>query len=192
MSLRSGEIVLDRFKLMAELPGTADLWRWSAEDQSTGALVEVVAPTLLAALRPGASQRFLDAPTPLGSACLDRLAEGLAGKLAVAARPANRGPWPEMIRIKPEQALAVAAWLGPEILEAQPALSDGLCAEDLVLDAAGVPLLAPTALVHGGAIHQPPRHRPPELVGGDPTAGARHPARPGPSGRRAARRAAQR
>ena len=43
MSLRSGEIVLDRFKLMAELPGTADLWRWSAEDQRTGALVEVVA-----------------------------------------------------------------------------------------------------------------------------------------------------
>ena len=168
MSLRAGELVLDRFKLLEELPGTADLWRWRAEDQATGAEVEVVAPTLLAALRPGAAERWLGAPTPGGPAGLVRLGAGTQGKLPVAARPPGRGPWPESIRLSAEQALGLAAWLGPEILALDPALPDGLRAEDLALDPSGVPRLAPTGLVHGGAIHQPPRHRPPELVAGGP------------------------
>ncbi len=167
MSLAAGRVVLGRWQLLRELPGTADLWRWEARDTATGASVEVVAPTLMAALRPGAREQFLAAgrALPEGPAVVHRLAEGVEGSLPVAVLPPGRGPWPHDARLEDDEIAPLAAFLGAALLRGEP-LPDGLRREDLSVDESGLPRLTPLGLVHGGAVHDPPRHRPPELRGG--------------------------
>lgn len=169
MSLAAGRTVLGRFKLVSELPGTTDLWRWEAEDLAAGGTVEIVAPSLMAALRPLAQARFTQAGRAVSAhpAAQARLAEGVEGSLPLAARPLGQGPWPATLRLEPALVEALAGWLGGAILEAPP-LEDGLRLEDIHLDADRIPRLSPLGLVHGGAIHDPPRHRPPELRQGAP------------------------
>lgn len=167
MSLAAGRNVLGRYLLVRELPGGDDLWRWEARDVGTEQTVEIVAPRLHAALRPGASARHAAAlRLPDDPAVLAPLASGLEGSVPVAARPAARGLFPAGQRLDPGQARDLLAWLAPAVQAAHAALGEGLRAEDLVVDTDGVVRLAPCGVVEAVTIGRPGLHRSPETPTG--------------------------
>lgn len=170
----AGRVVLGRYTVRAPLPGTSELVRWEATDNATGDVVEVVAPSGVAALRPGAESTFAQANRglPESPAVLAPLAAGTEGSLPVAIRPPVGALWDASRRLRPEEALALAAWLGPAVLACADQLGEGLRAEDLVIDTSGTVRLAPAGLRASDGIHPPPRHRAPETSHGETADGA--------------------
>ena len=168
MWIASGTALVGRYQVGEPLPGTSERARWRAVDRADGGAVEIVAPIGSAALRPGAAERLARAldGLPEHPAILPQsLLRGPRGEVA-AVRPALQAAWEPGLRLSADEVRALAAWLGPAVLASGAQLGEGLTADDLVVDPAGVVRLAPSGLVRADSAAHLPRHRAPELAAG--------------------------
>jgi len=169
--MEPGRTVFGRYEITGPLPDIGELERHAARDTHSGDEVEVIRPSALAALRPGARDRFRDAwdsavGDRLPAARLPALATGDVDGRPTAVRPRVDGPWSPNMRLTPEQTLAVAGWLLPA-LTGSPPPGGVLSLEDVVLDPEGIPRIAPTGIVPRGGLAPPPLHDPPEVEHSD-------------------------
>jgi|GEM_PF-3379699 len=163
--MEPGRRVFGRFEITGPLPDVGDLERHAAVEVETGREVELVRPGALAALRPGARERFRAAWNPeeaqhLPPSRLPALAVGELDGRPAAIRPRVAVAWSPTRRLTADRALELAGWLLPA-LTVSPPPGGVLTTEDVVVDATGRPWLAPTGIVPKPTVSNPPLHTPP-------------------------------
>lgn len=166
--MEAGRRVFGRFEITGPLPDQGELEVHAAVDTESGDEVEIIRPSALAALRPGAREHFRAAWRPehasmLPPGRLPALATGDLDGRPAAVRPRTLGPWPPGLRLEPDTARAVAGWL-LSTLSAHPPES-AIAPTDILLDASRTPRLAPSGVVPRYSVAQPPLHRPPSVDG---------------------------
>ena len=138
--MRAGARIAGRWELVEELPGTDATWRWRCRDLQDGPDAEVIGLRARALLWPGAREGFMAADPGEAAAALPILARDVLDGVPVRVRPATRGP---LAHVPLGQVGAVAGWLGDAIVRAPGGCGGHLHGEDVVVDHAGVPRLAP-------------------------------------------------
>ncbi len=162
MSMVPGARIFGRYTLGDSLPPRGELHRWQATDAATSEPVEVIAPSPLAALRPGAEAAWRQTHHDPPTGALASVICGRHGGRLVAVRPPSAGPWDQPLT--PEQATGVLASVGQQIID-RPDLTR-LDPEDLWLDTERRVVLAPSGIVPHDPVGRPARLLPPEGAGG--------------------------
>ncbi|MFZ5481248.1 MAG: hypothetical protein ACOZNI_31100 [Myxococcota bacterium] len=157
--MRPGQRAAGRWELVRELTGGEDWVRWEVRDGEH--VAELVAPKAHALLRPGAREAFAGTPMPDDPAVLPRLAEDEIDDVPVRVQARTRCTFLEA-RLSVAEARAIAGWLGPAVLAAGGACAGELTAEDLVVDADGVPRLAPLGIPRAESLARKPVYRAPD------------------------------
>lgn len=145
--MQAGDVVGDRWRLVAEAPGQGAVRRWRGAATDTGEPVEIL--TLRAGTTAEARRTFLTAHRALAQArdpALCPTTEVIAALPAVVRAPledrtleAVSGPLPAGV------VAAIGARLIPAVIEAGAATQGALLGSDVGLDAWGKPVLAPWA-----------------------------------------------
>jgi len=154
----------------AELAGTSELRRYGLTDLETGEAMELVEPRASVRLRPGAEQAFEAASTsspgaesalpclPLateqGTVCISRLTAGTLDDVE--------------LQLDPEQAVQLAHWLTPAVLDKRTHHRGRLRPQDITLDPAGVPRVRALGIPSPDAVLEVPRYTAPEVLRGSP------------------------
>jgi hypothetical protein len=157
--VRPGTRIAGRWLAEEALPSGPDLERWRVRDGDRAA--ECVLPRPHALLRPDARVRFAQVAPPAHPAALTTLAEADVDGTPARIRPLTSGTM-EGVRLSPAQAVAIAGWLGPAVLAGNGVGGGELRDDDLVLDAEGVPRLAPSGIVRTPSVARAPVFRAPE------------------------------
>lgn len=154
--------VCGRYRLERELVAEEALRRWAAVDTVTDEPVEIVAPRAHILLRPGAREIFdtvsIDHPS-----ALPVLARLEVDGTPMRVRPMTQGTLVGA-HLSPEEALALARWVIPGIQAGAGCFGGELRPEDIVIDASGIPRLAPIRLPRVESLARVPLHRAPELL----------------------------
>jgi hypothetical protein len=169
--METGRQVFGRFKITGPLPDVGDLERHAAVEVETGREVELVRPGALAALRPGARDRFREAwsgpeassPPP---ARLGALVVGELDGRPAAIRPRMHTEWSANLRLTPDQARELAGWVLPALMVAPPP-GGTFTPQDLMLDPTGRPWIAPSGTVPKPSVTAPPLFTPPDPTDAD-------------------------
>jgi len=166
VSRRRGDRIGQRWELGDELPGTSELRRFRLRDVETGAPMDLWEPRASVLLRPGAAQAWSRAAqaAPTAEAALPRLwvptDQGM-----VCVTPAVAGTLDDVrLELGPAQALEIARWLGPAILDPRGTQRDRIRPEDVALDETGVPRLLALGLPPAEAVLEIPHHTAPEVL----------------------------
>jgi hypothetical protein len=180
MSRREGTIIAGRWLVGRELPGGPEIARYEASDRETGAQAEITELKSHVRLRPGADAAFARAASLGGSGAPFSSVSSSASSAAIRRRqvlPTNEGTVavgdPTLgslagATLTPTQALDLAAWLGPAVLEAAPFLRGWLRPEDIVLEPTGIARLAPNGLAWSESLLELPHGMAPEVLAGGP------------------------
>jgi hypothetical protein len=161
-----GERIGQRWEVLEELAGTSELRRFRLRDLETNAPMELWEPKASVLLRPGARQALAASTTasPTAEAALPRFWIP-TDQGSVCITPPTEGTLADRkLALSPEQAVDVARWLGPAILDPRGAQRDRLRPEDIVLDAGGVPRLLGLGLPPAEAVLEVPHHTAPEVL----------------------------
>jgi hypothetical protein len=161
--LRTGETLFERFEVHAVAPAERGLLQARARDRSTGQWVQLVAPDRTARLRPGSRARFqASSAAPAADGVLPREDVGEHKGVPLAVREDGIRPLPAGARMSARDAWAALRHLAPAVQASALALGGELDGRDLVLDAAGRLLLAPSGIVRAESLSALPHHRAPE------------------------------
>ncbi len=162
--MKAGAIVAGRWRLVRELPGTRDAWRWACEDERGGPPAECVGLRASALLWSGAREGFDGVPDIAHPAVLPILARDTVDGVPVRIRPATRGPLPRLSR---EEGIQLLGWLAGAVMAGNGAARGCLRDEDVVVDDEGTVRFAPLGAAPPRAVQANP-HRAPELDAGSP------------------------
>jgi hypothetical protein len=161
--LRKGETLFERFEVHTVAPAADGLLQARARDRAGGGWVQLVAPDRTARLRPGARERFVAASGAIDAeAVLPRVDVGEHRGVPLAVRDDGVRPLPAGARMSAKDAWQVLRSLAPAVRANAAALGGELDARDLVLDATGALLLAPSGIVRAESLSTLPHHRAPE------------------------------
>jgi hypothetical protein len=165
-----------RWELGDELPGSTELRRYRLRDLETDASMELWEPRASVKLRPGVEAAILAATqaSPTAEAALSRIPVPTEqGRVLVTA--STQGSLADReLRLAPAQALELARWLAPAILDPRSTTGGRLRDDDIVLDEDGVPRLLSLGLPPAEAVLEVPHHTAPEVLRGhrpDPASG---------------------
>lgn len=159
-----------RWELGEELPGSSELRRYRLRDLETDASMELWEPRASVRLRPGVQDAIAAATraSPTADAALSRIPLPTEqGKVLITA--STQGSLADReLRLAPAQALELARWLSPAVLDPRSTTGGRLRADDVVLDEAGVPRLLSLGLPAAEAVLEVPHHTAPEVLRGRP------------------------
>ena len=169
--MEAGRRVFGRFEITGPLPDVGELERHAAVEVETGREVELIRPGALAALRPGARERFRSVWSPPEAAPLPpaRLASLAVGELdgrPAAVRPRMHSAPGSALRLDADAARALAGWILPALTVAPPP-GGQFGADDLMLDDQGRPWITPAGIVPRPTVTAPPLYTPPDQTESD-------------------------
>jgi len=173
--VNSGEILGDRWRILAELPGDRSVQRWRGESLEDGSMVEIM--VLREGVANEARHRFASVHRDLKRVREPGLVQihavfddGPPTVVRAATEETSlgdiRGPLP------PEVVGAIAGRLIPAVLAAGGATAGALNDLDVVLDSTGSPILAPRAVPPTRVARSLTRNVAPEAFQGRPPDGA--------------------
>lgn len=137
-----------------------ELWEPRASVRLRPGVEAAIARATVASPTAAAAASRIPVPTEQGKVLITRSTQG-----SLAERD---------IRFAPAQAIELARWLAPAVLDPRSTLGGRLRPEDIVLDEEGVPQLLSLGLPAAEAVLEVPHHTAPEVLRGrqpDPAAG---------------------
>ena len=157
-----------RWELGDELPGTSELRRYRLRDLETNESMELWEPRASVRLRPGMDAAIARATvaSPTSDASLPRNPVPTEQGKVLITRSTQGSLADRELRLAPAQALELARWLAPGILDPRSTLGGRLRPEDIVLDERGVPRLLSLGLPPAEAVLEVPHHTAPEVLRG--------------------------
>ncbi|MFH1467726.1 MAG: hypothetical protein ABIO70_25290 [Pseudomonadota bacterium] len=166
MARRRGERIGQRWEVLEELSGTSELRRYRLRDLETNAPMDLWEPRASVLLRPGAHQALsaASAASPTAEGALPRFWIPTEQGSVCITPPTDGTLADRHLAFSPQQALDLARWLGPAILDPRGVQRDRVRPEDVVIDAEGAPRLLGLGLPPAEAVLEIPHHTAPEVL----------------------------
>ncbi len=132
--------------------------------------MELWEPRASVKLRPGAREAILSASqaSPTTAAAMSRLLLPTEQGTVCITQPTGGSLADRELRLTADQAVALARWLAPAILDPRSTLAGRLRPQDIVLDHQGVPKLLSLGLPPAEAVLEVPHYSAPEALRGRP------------------------
>jgi len=168
LARRRGDRIGVRWVLGDELPGTAELRRYRLRDLETDASMELWEPRASVRLRPGVEGAIASATqaSPTADAALSRIPVPTQQGKVLITRTTQGSLADRDLRLAPTEALELARWLAPAVLDPRSTTGGRLRPDDIVLDEHGVPRLLTLGLPAAEAVLEVPHHTAPEVLRG--------------------------
>ena len=168
MARRRGDRIGVRWELGDELPGTSELRRYRLRDLETGESMELWEPRASVRLRPGVSESIAAATvsSPTADAALSRIPLPTDQGEVLITRPTQGSLADRDLRLAPTQAVELARWLAPAVLDPRSTIGGRLRPDDIVIDDQGVPKVHSLGLPPAEAVLEVPHHTAPEVLRG--------------------------
>ncbi len=173
LARRRGERIGVRWELGDELPGTDELRRYRLRDLETQASMELWEPRASVLLRPGVQAAMAQATqsSPTTEAALSRIPVSTEQGKVLITRSTAGSLADRELKLAPAEALELARWLAPAVLDPRATLGGRLRPADVVLDEDGIPRLFSLGLPAADAVLEVPHYTAPEVLrGGAPSA----------------------
>ncbi len=168
LARRRGDRIGARWRLGDELPGTDELRRYRLRDLETGDSMELWEPRASVRLRPGVDEalRAATRSSPTADAALARIPISTDQGTVLITRSTAGSLAERDLLLGPDQAIQLARWLSPAILDPRSSTGGRLRPDDIVLDEDGVPHLLSLGLPPAEAVLEVPHHTAPEVLRG--------------------------
>jgi hypothetical protein len=170
---RRGERIGVRWELGDELRGTDELRRYRLRDLETQASMELWEPRASVLLRPGVQAAVAKATqaSPTAEAALSRIPVPTEQGKVLITRSTAGSLADRELRMAPREALDLARWLAPAVLDPRSTHGGRLRPADIHIDEDGVPRLLALGLPAAEAVLEVPHYTAPEVLRGrEPTA----------------------